>query len=246
MWGVLDRLYAFYEIGRLNQIQKQNFKPEIKKHNSEKEIWICFVPVSVSSDSIFRRGILPEKGVSIIYTINSIYMIKSDSKKTISNLDKIYNDAIMRLKGFEKKGYSINLLGVSLGNIFSIRLASEVKNLGEIVSIVGGANLGASAFGSVLTSRVLEKCTDSNKYRRDLSAYDPIRYVPRINAKSIILRLGKMDRLIPFNEGKKLAESFLKIASKKRIKIDYKFFRWADHCSSMFFYSLECLAKKHL
>jgi hypothetical protein len=146
-----------------------------------------------------------------------------------------------------KKGYSINLIGLSLGNIFAIKVAGDLKRVNNIVSIVRGAKLGSSAWKSALTSVVLGKNGNTMKtYEKGVSSYNPISHVSKINAKKVLIRLGAMDKLIPFEEGKKLAEAFLKRAKKSNLIVDYKVFKLADHCSAMFFYSLECIVKKYI
>jgi len=137
MLGLIDRIYTYFRIR--NKPEKIEVIPKIIKGSDNKEVSFYFVP-SVVSSSHLGNGIIRMGENSIIHTIPSRELVHEDPAETVNNLQRIYNPAADLMQEYISQGYRINLIGVSLGNVLTIRAASEVVKwqLNKLVSIAGG------------------------------------------------------------------------------------------------------------
>ena len=242
MFGLADRLYALRK-RREGYVEPEiDWRPKVVSHNGKDTSWFCFVPHNVSGRPLLREGIIPAEGKVFVYTISSLNIVKPSPEETIDRLQEIYNDAINRMNHALANGHTLNLLGVSLGNVLSIRASNEINSeIERIVSIVGGARLGLSAWDSILTGRIARQsgCKSPEEYEERLSAFSPINYIDGIDAKKVSIRLGTRDLLIPFDHGKELAHAFLDRAKVTRTKIDYRAYRGADHSGALMLSALD-------
>ncbi len=242
MLGIFDRVYSIY---RKYTPPKYPFRVNVHmfEMSKKKECWICFVPGNILKERLFRREILPREGKVIVYPFDSLQWIVPNTRQTLSHFEKVYLDAIQRTRSAHKKGYALNTLGVSTGNTLALRIAADIGvPINHIVSLVGGAHLGICAWESILTSSIARKSgySSKEKYDKKLSHFSPITYVKHIQAKKVTMRLGTSDLLIPYKQGRLLAESFKK---NKKTLLDLKIYTGADHCSTLFLYSLERILK---
>ncbi|MDP2593459.1 MAG: hypothetical protein Q8P52_02300 [bacterium] len=240
MLGILDRWYAARECRDGYVDEKCDWHPTTSDHDGD-ITWLCFVPRIVSRTPFISRGLLPREGNVVVYTINSFDLILPDPDETIAKLGRIYEDALEKIAGTFGQKRPIGLLGVSLGNVLSIRLASEASNIKRIVSIVGGGHLGLSAWDSILTRHIAEKsgCRSAQEYENRLGVFSPANYIRKITAKNVLIRLGTHDKLIRFHHGQKLVSAFQKRSADVAMKIDYRPYRGSDHASAMLFSALE-------
>ncbi|MEK6925955.1 MAG: hypothetical protein AABW50_01610 [Nanoarchaeota archaeon] len=232
MFGILDRLYVmgkkkvFHEdIDWRAQITDDNFC----------ESWYCFVPKVVAKKEKIRKGILPQKGKVSVYTTSYVNLIVPNAIQTRDNLREIYYDSLDRMSEDVEQGRKISVLGVSIGNVLSVRLASEVPygKLNSLVSIVGGGRLGMSAWDSIATKSAAQNSGFSKveEYEEVLSEFAPIKYLGKIHAERVFARFGSSDLMIRYNpHGQQLRQGLENMDSDVK---DIKTYLWADHSSTI-------------
>ena len=244
MFGLIDKLYASRKLRKGYVEPELNWGPEIVHHNGKEISWFCFVPRSVSEMPLLRKGIIPKDGDVFVYTVSSLNLIKPSPEETAGGLQKIYDDAIERMNASSAKGHTLKILGVSLGNVLSIRAAGSINSrIEQPVSIVGGRNPGLSAWDSILTGHISKQserygCSSPEEYEKRLSIFSPINYIDGIMADKISIRLGTRDLMIPFKQGRELACALIERGKKTRAKIDYKAYWGAGHTATIFFSAL--------
>jgi|SRR3989344_7698570 len=234
MFGIADRLYARKKRGIAHE--DVDWKPQTEQGIIFKDSWYCFVPKIVTRNQAIGNGILPKEGKVTTYTISSINLIVPDVEETLGNLREIYNDALSRINDDMSKGKRISLLGVSLGNVISMRLASVLpgKNPRNLVSLVGSTRLGLSAWNSNLIGHIARQSGfgSAEEYERRVEEFSPINYLNGLNPRRIFSRFGSYDLAIPYApEGKELKTSLERLETKFR---DIRTYSFADHCSSIF------------
>ncbi len=102
----------------------------------------------VSRVSLIRRGLIPAEGQVFVYTLSSLDLITADPEVTVEKLHCVYDHALEHMQMAVKQGKSVNLLGVSLGNVLSIRLAGQARTkIINLISIIGGGQLGVVVLG---------------------------------------------------------------------------------------------------
>ncbi|PIN89811.1 hypothetical protein COU61_02990 [Candidatus Pacearchaeota archaeon CG10_big_fil_rev_8_21_14_0_10_35_13] len=239
MFGFFDKHYTQRQLR--NPIERDvNENPKVEYNGNHQESWYCFVPRIISDINYFSKTILPQNGKRTIYTISSQKIMVSDPLETVVKLRAIYENSIKRMQTDIGSGLAINLMGISLGNVLSIRLAANLPKgkVKKLVSLVGGAQLGLSAWDSILTGHTARQsgCRTPNEYERKLEEFSPINYTENLTLGSIFSRFGSSDLLIPFQpHGKKLAEALAKTRTEK---IDVRTYPFADHSSAIFLSSL--------
>lgn len=185
-----------------------------------------------------EKGLLPREGDVYIYTASSLNLIRPDPLETLHGLNEIYNEAVKRMKiARDQNRHTINILGISLGNVLGIRLASEVgAPLRKIVSLVGGGRLGISAWDSILTSHIVQKSGlwNADSYEEKVSAFSPTRYIAGLPKCDISISLGTSDLLIRYPNGQELADAFEKQHKDVGGNMKCSIYRGADHGSTMF------------
>lgn len=244
MLGILDLWYAWKSLRKKKSDRETDWAPEVVRYDDSNYTWICFVPIFVSGVKAIRDGLIPKEGTVIIYTISSSDLILESSEETVKKLQQVYDHAVIKLSEAENDGKIINLFGVSLGNVLSIRLAAQAKKkINRIVSLVGGSNLGLSGWDSILTGGIARRtgCKSAEEYESRLSVFSPTNYIDKIHASRVIIRLGTCDLLIHFKHGKKLATMFIERSKKTPMKISYKAYLGADHGSAIFIASRELI-----
>ncbi len=243
MFGLLDRFY----VRRWNRLPpKSDWKwfPKIID-GSSREVWYCFVPGSVWNNFSLKKNLLPQRGRKVIYTSSYRNMIFADAKKTRDIFEEIYLDARKRLVKDFKQGKRINLLGISLGNIVSVRLAHEVPGLEieNFVSIVGGLHPGKIAWNSLATRKLVRKGNKTEgSYRKVFSEFSASEFSQGLKAGKIFARFGRFDLVIPYRHyGKELKDALRN--SDAEIK-NIRTYWWADHVTSIFLASKEKIYDK--
>ncbi len=194
-----------------------------------------------------RNGLIPKSGNIFLYKIYSLNLIKECPEDTLDRLQEIYHDSIKRMRGSLDRNHTINLLGISLGNVLTIRAAGDIESkIEKIVSIAGGGKLGLSAWDSILTSDIVKRsgCSSVEEYEERLSTFSPVNYIDKIFTKEIVIRLGNKDLLIPYKHGQELANSFIKRAKETNSKIDYKVYAGADHSATLLLSALSNLVRE--
>ena len=244
MLGLIDRWYAFRKCRQGYRVPKVSWEPEIVSCDKAKTSWFCFVPSMVSRVSLIRRGLIPAEGQVFVYTLSSLDLITADPEVTVEKLHCVYDHALEHMQMAVKQGKSVNLLGVSLGNVLSIRLAGQARTkIINLISIIGGGNLGLSCWDSILTGYVARQsvCATAERYEEMMSVFSPVSYIREVEAERVVIRLGTHDLLIPFRHGEILVDAFVRRSQNTSMQIAYKAYRGADHASAMFFSSLENL-----
>src|SRR3989344_9311843 len=141
MFGVLDRIYTWRK--RDVTWEDVDWTPQITVHDNSNDSWYCFVPKIVMNREGVRLGLLPQSGKVVAYTTSYVNLVVPDAERTRDNLREPYYDAIAKINDDLKEGRTINVLGVSIGNVLSFRCAGNVPEgrINNLVSIVGGSNL---------------------------------------------------------------------------------------------------------
>ena len=237
MFGIVDRLYARSKQGITHE--DVDWKPEVEQEIIFNDGWYCFVPKIVSRNKTIRDGILPKKGKITVYTISSVNLIVPDVDETLENLREIYHDALLRMNQDIRQGKRISCLGVSLGNVLSIRLAHDLhgRNLRSLVSLVGSTRLGFSAWNSNLTGSVVRKSGIGSvqEYERRIEEFSPINYLRGLKPRRVFARFGAHDLAIPYKPyGRELRMHLEGLEARSE---DIKTYSFADHCSTIFFAS---------
>ena len=233
MFGIFDRHYARKRLRKKeNDI---NGKSRVEQNEDFTESWYCFVPEIVSENNFLRRRILPNHGKRTIYTICSSAIIVPDPMETLARLKEIYDESITRMRADIISGKIINLMGISLGNVLSIRACNELPkgSVENLVSLVGGGRLGFSAWDSILTRHVSQQscCHSAQEYEMKLEEFSPVNYTRGISVRHIFARFGSSDLLIPYNpNGKELAEALKQVDAQE---IDLRVYPYLDHCSTL-------------
>jgi len=238
MFGLADRLYVRkkWEIIR----EDIDWHPVTKSFNSSNDSWYCFVPKIVIRDERVKVGILPKTGKLTYYIVSSINLTTSNPQEMLRGLREIYDDAVGKIKEDLFKGMKISLLGISLGNVISTRLAGSLNNgkIKNLVSLVGGARLGLSAWDSLQTGRIAQNSgvTTKEEYEEILKEFSPIEYTSGINPDNIFARFGSADLMIRYNpHGKDLRRALESIGAGRK---DIKTYLFADHSSSIILSSM--------
>ena len=242
MLGIADWLYALRKCSKGYVEPELNWGPEIIQHNEKEISWFCFVPRSISEGSLLSKGIIPTDGKAFVYTVSSFNLIKPDLDETVEGLNEIYSDANRRMHEELARGHSLSMLGVSLGNVLAIRASGSINSrIERLVSIVGGGNLGLSAWDSLLTRHIAKQsgCNSPEEYEKRLAVFSPVNYIDGLTANQISIRLGTMDLFIPYKHGQKLANALIERGKKTGSKVDYKSYIGADHCAALVLSALE-------
>lgn len=211
------------------------------KDNSN-DSWYCFVPNAISKPGWLSKRLLPREGKRTICTISALNLMDKSPEKTVKNLDGVYDPLFEEMEKDIREGKDISFVGVSIGNVLSIRAASElprgrVKNL---ISFVGGGRLGISAWDSILVQHLARAsgCNSAEEYEERVKKFSPLEYMDDLSVDSIFARFGTSDLLIRYNpNGKELRNAFEEsvLAKKKNIRT----YTGADHVSTMLLTSLE-------
>ncbi len=242
MFGLADKLYSLRKCREGYVEPEIDWRPEIVSYNRKSTSWFCFVSNNISKRPFLRNRIIPKEGDVFIYTISSLNIIKPNPEQSVRKLQDIYEDSMNRMYKELVDGKTLNVLGVSLGNVLSIRASSDINSsIERIISIVGGGRLGLSAWDSILTGSIARKsgCQSRTEYEEKMSLFSPLNYISGIKAGKISIRLGTRDLLIPFKQGQELSWAFVEQAKKTGTKIDYKEYKGADHCSSIILSALD-------
>jgi hypothetical protein len=130
-------------------------------------------------------------------------------------------------------------LGVSIGNVLSVRCASILpgKKVKDLVSIVGGSRLGFSAWDSIATSHIAQASgLDVYEYEQVLSEFAPVENLKGVSAERVVGRFGTSDLMIRYHPHGRELERTLKgmPADEKDIRV-YPFF---DHSAAIMFSGL--------
>ena len=248
MLGIADRLYTLNKSRNGYKEPEIDWKPEVIDYNKKETSWFCFVPRSVSRISMLRKGIIPAEGNVFVYKISSLNLIKPNPEETVEGLQEIYDDAIRRMNQAITEGRTLNMIGVSLGNVLAIRAAGSIDSrIGRLVSIVGGGKLGLSAWDGILTGYIARQSgfNSPEEYERELSIFSPVNYVGGIVADEIFMRFGTRDLLIPFKHGQELARALINRGDKTSAKVDYRAYRGADHSATLVLSALERILFAH-
>ena len=171
--------------------------------------------------------------------MSTLNIIRPDVDETLENLREIYRDALSRMNQDLLQGKRISLLGVSLGNVIAIKLASELLKgrLRNLVSLVGSTRLGFSAWRSNLTGQIVKQSglASALEYEARVSEFSPIHYLPCLTPRMVFARFGVHDLAIPYNpEGEELKRALKNLEATGK---DIKAYHFADHCSAIFFSS---------
>ena len=242
MLGIIDRFYVFTKSIKGDEDHNASWKFEIEQHNGKETSWFCFIPNKVARMPLLRKGLIPNEGDIFIYTLSSLNLIKPNPEQTVRSLTEIYNDVTERINQSLEKGHTLNFLGVSLGNVLSIRAAGNSdSNIEKLVSIVGGGRLGLSAWDSLLTGHIARQSElrSPEEYEKKLSEFSPLNNIEGITTNEIIIRLGTNDLLIPYKYGQELASALITQGKRTGAKIDYKAYRGADHSTAIFLSALD-------
>jgi hypothetical protein len=245
--GLLDDLYSWKKTRPEYTEPMTDWGPEIIENSQTNMEWYCFTPRIVNEVEFMRRRIIPREGKVHIYTISSFDIVQPNPDLTIERLTGIYEDSMRRIDEALKKKRRLNFLGISLGNVLSIRIAGNINTkIEKLISIVGGGRLGACTQDSILTGKVAAKSNENpEKYRKKLTVFDPIKYVDGINAGEILMRFGSTDGLIPYNpHGKELRVKLQERGEKIGSRVNGITYPYADHCSSLFLAALEKVNRK--
>ena len=231
MFGILDRVYTRSKKGLLSE--NVDWRPEVSYFGSNRHVWYCFVPKIVTRNTSIREGILPQDGKVVVYTISSLNLIISDAEKTKDGLREVYKDAVFRLNEDLNWYREVSIIGVSLGNVLSIRLAGSLRDrkVKNLVSLVGGSRLGFSAWDSITTSNTAQNsgCTNVDQYENVLEEFSPINHIPRISAQRVFARFGTSDLMIRYSpHGRELRKA---LASMNADEKDIQTYPFMDHCS---------------
>ncbi len=234
MLGLLDSTYicgARFFGGR----KVDSKTPEVMTNGDGNCVNFCFVPRFVAHSRL-KDFYVPKSGKSFVYTTHSFGLVNSDPYETLDNLREVYADAQNRLNGeLENSVERVNFLGISLGNIFSTRLASEVPEgkLGNFGSIAGGGRLGESAWDSHLTGPVVRSSGLSKKeYERVMDEFSPVNYARFLEPSSLFARFAGKDLLIPSVHGRELLREFQLSNTPDK---DLKVLPLVDHCWTILF-----------
>ncbi|MBI3623712.1 hypothetical protein HY212_06575 [Candidatus Pacearchaeota archaeon] len=181
-----------------------------------------------------REGILPKDGKVAAYTISYVNLIDASAKKTRDNLRVIYYDAMAKISEDLDRGRSISVVGVSIGNVLSVRCASSLpgRKVNELVSLVGGSRLGFSAWDSIATSHIAQSSgLDIYQYEDLLREFAPIENLKGLHSNRIFARFGSSDLMIRYDpHGKELKSALESIDARDK---DVKTYLWADHSSAI-------------
>jgi hypothetical protein len=212
--SVPDKIVAKFEkrVGKLSQ--KVNLVSN--KNNSSKEIWVCFVPEFIARLGYTRKKLLAKNINSEIY-ISSEKAVQPDPKETRKYLDKVLAEAIKKQKNNDSK-ISLNVLGISMGNVLAFRFANYFK-INRLVSIVPGSKLPECIWESIATKKIaLASNKDLKAYQKELAIYDPDANLDNLKAKKIEVYLGRYDLMIPYQRGLELVEKMKKKGLKPIVK----------------------------
>ncbi|MEO8637345.1 MAG: hypothetical protein ABI430_00390 [Candidatus Taylorbacteria bacterium] len=238
MFGIIDRFYAFRKCRKGYFKPPKSWKPEIILYDEKPTSWFCFVPSIVSKNLYLRKGLLPREGTVYVYTISSFNLIKQDPLETLHGLNEIYSEAVGPMEvARDQRGHAIKILGISLGNVFGVRLASQAGlSLQKIVSLVGGGRLGISAWDSILTGHIVKRSglRNAEEYEEKVSSFSPIRSIAGLPKFDVNICLGTNDMLIRYHHGIELADSFKKQQESIGGRLHCTVYPGADHGSTMF------------
>ncbi|MBU0958365.1 MAG: hypothetical protein KKB31_00325 [Nanoarchaeota archaeon] len=244
MFGILDRYYVGRKKGVIGE--DIDWSARINDSGTSNDSWYCFVPKLVMKNGFVWRGLVPHEGRVVVYTTSYINLIVPNAVKTRDNLRVIYDDAIKKMQQDSSRGRKINVLGVSIGNVLSVRLANEVSGsrINRLVSIVGGGFLGRSAWDSIATRDVAQNsgCDSVEEYEEILAEFGPAYYLPNIFAEKVFARFGGNDLMIRYNpHGMELRNSLEKMEAHSR---DIKTYKRFDHSSTILRTSWEKLHER--
>jgi len=244
MFGLVDRFFA--KKWNKSPIKRDwNWGPRITGNDSE-EVWYCFIPSQVMNSDSLRSRLVPKAGKIIVYTTSFRNMISSDTQRTIKIFQDIYHDAKKRMLADLKEKKKINLLGISLGSFFSVRLAHDIPGgkINSLISIVGGSHPGKAAWDSIATSGVVRdsKHETAEDYEKVFAEFSPLIYFQGIRAEKILARFGRFDSIIPYQPyGKELRDALKGMNASYK---DIKTYWWVGHVTSIFLSSKEKIYDK--
>lgn len=232
MFGILDRLYARGKKGVTHE--EVDWTPQVDFPSNSNDAWYCFVPKLVMRNERVREGILPKDGKVVAYTVSYVNLLVPDAFQTRDNLREIYSDAMMGINEDLDQGRRISVLGVSIGNVLSVRCASNVpgKRVNNLISLVGGSRLGFSAWDSIATSHIAQASgLDVYQYENVLREFAPIENIKGVNAARVIARFGSSDLMIRYRpHGQELERALVSMSADHK---DVKTYLWADHSSAI-------------
>jgi hypothetical protein len=247
MLGLCDRIYIHKKSQPNHRELEDNCKFETlcfpETLHEHRVIWFCFVPRLIAEMKILRRGIIPRVGLIKLYVMSSKNLIGRDPRQSVRGLEEVYQKAFNEMTTAIHGGWRVNLLGVSLGNVISIRAAAELPEatgatIGHLVSIVGGAHLGFSAWDSPLTHAVaMSSGLRRDDYEAEFASFSPAQYVRDIDPSRITARFGTSDKIIGSRHGRELINSFKQLAYTN--EVDCLAYPFLDHGSAIFATAME-------
>ncbi len=232
MFGILDRLYVIGKRGVTHE--EVDWTAQVDFPSNSNDSWYCFVPKLVMRNEKVREGILPKDGKVVDYTVSYVNLLVPNAEQTRDNLRQIYHDAMIRINGDLDRGRTVSVLGVSIGNVLSVRCAGNLpgKKVNNLISLVGGSRLGFSAWDSIATSHIAQASgLDVYQYEDVLREFAPIENIKGVSANRVIARFGSSDLMIRYRPHGKELERALK--SMNAAHKDVKTYLWSDHSSAI-------------
>src|SRR3989344_3198926 len=208
MFGIFDELYAFKKSLMKRKIIPYNSEPIVLGESKDKSVWFYFINSAQIKYGILRKNLFLENRRIEYYIADISMLFKEDANETKILLEDLFRGACNNIESKIREGYKINLLGISLGNIFTIRAAS-IYPCQKLISISGGSRLGRSSWDGLLTRELASKSGLSQEdYEKTLSNFDPYQYVKDVKAKEIFIYLGGADKIIRSEHGIELLDEF--------------------------------------
>jgi hypothetical protein len=196
-------------------------------HGKIKNFWIVKNKIIRESHSFlgyeFTEEILSS---DVDLTKRNFYKIKETVRSDIDNLVEKYN-----LK-------KINFIGVSLGSVLTLMIAREIKNIQKIILIATSYNLAESVWKGALTKNIRQKLESQGGNLENLKEawkdLAPENNIKDLNAEKIYVEISKMDKIVPYNHGKKMVELF----NKRNCPITLKENRFFGHALTLLKYMI--------
>ncbi len=188
--------------------------------------WICIMPAFVFGRDNLKKEIVSRESSAIIYRLPKDIVTTSPSA-TRRVLDLVYQDASNEIKNLKQKGSEINLAGISIGGTIAFKLANKFhpKNL---VCLTPGADLPISITQSLATKPIYEESIRKgytfSDFKNQLDDFSPINNLDNLDSSTqISLHLGVWDRMIPYVQGKLLADKLKSTGLKPQVRTRYFF-----------------------
>ncbi len=173
----------------------------------EKNLFIFYHFWGGSSRIYFPYESLVKEGTCIFYDY-SLEILTSNVDDTVKNFKIIVKDSLREIQKRTEKKCKVSVFGSSIGSHIAFKVASECKEVKNIVLNTIGDNFAFNVWNGIATKvikkNIENKGIDYEELDKKWKYISPIYSVKKIRNKNILLFTSSLDEVILYSTQKKI------------------------------------------